>query len=115
MVILSTEENRVVYQRAKKIKVPVIHGVDSKRAVLEAWARKKGFSLQRVLYIGNDVNDVEAMSVCGFRVCPSDAYPQIKKIASLVLKSRGGEGVIRELVDDVLGIDMLNAMRGKKA
>jgi len=51
------------------------------------------------MYIGNDLNDLEVMKIVGFPVAPADAYLKIKKIAKLVTETKGGEGVIRELLD----------------
>ena len=52
-----------------------------------------------VVYIVNDLNDLEAMSSVGYPVAPADAAPAIKKIAKIVTNTRGGEGVIREFWD----------------
>ena len=97
-IILSTEANPVVVRRAEKLKIPVIHNSgDSKRQILERYCETNGFPAEKVLYIGNDLNDYEAMQICGFRACPSDAEPEIIGIADHVFTSRGGYGVVREL------------------
>ena len=48
-------------------------------------------------YVGNDINDLDAIKLVGMKICPSDAYKPILEICDLVLQSKGGEGVIREL------------------
>jgi 3-deoxy-D-manno-octulosonate 8-phosphate phosphatase KdsC-like HAD superfamily phosphatase len=55
-------------------------------------------TLKETLYIGNDINDLETMLTVGFPVCPKNAYPEIKKIAKLVIPVSGGDGVIRRLL-----------------
>ena len=55
-----------------------------------------------MVYIGNDINDFEVMKIVGFPIAPADAHPQIKKIVKVVTRAKGGEGVIRELLDKVL-------------
>ena len=68
------------------------------------------YKLNRVLYVGNDLNDYEAMKLCGYSVCPSDSHNKIKKIADIVLKTQGGKGVVRELLEDVLEIDFIKIL-----
>ena len=50
-------------------------------------------------YIGNDINDKDAMEIAGLTFCPSDAHESIKAISDHILKTKGGSGVIRELLD----------------
>ena len=46
------------------------------------------------------------MKLCGLKICPSDSNNKIKKIANIILKTKGGNGVVREFVEKVLNIDM---------
>lgn len=108
--ILSHETNPVVSARAAKLKVRAIQGSRDKRAELKALAQREHFSLSRTLFVGNDVTDLEAMRSCGMSACPSDSHPEVLKQATYRLSSRGGEGVARELVEDVLQIDMRAAV-----
>ncbi len=50
-----------------------------------------------MLYIGNDLNDLEAMRLVGYPAAPQDAATSIKGIAKIIIKKNGGDGVIREL------------------
>ena len=50
------------------------------------------------------------MKFCGFSACPSDSHHDIKNIADLVLNSKGGDGVLRELLEDVMSLDFMNIM-----
>lgn len=96
-LILSTEKNAVVKRRAEKLKIDVLNNVSDKKSCLEEYCQKHSIDLQSVLFIGNDLNDKEVMEACGYSVCPSDAAPEIKEIATFVTACKGGEGVIREL------------------
>ncbi len=98
-MILSTETNPVVSVRAKKLNLDCIHGVDDKASVLKKICLKRGLSMNEIIYVGNDVNDEEAMRLVGMPIAPSDANIVIRDLAILVLNSKGGEGVIRELSD----------------
>ena len=100
-LIISTETNTVVAARAKKLKIEVIHGSGDKKADLLDYCSRMQIELSGVLYVGNDVNDLEAMQVVGFPVAPADAHPSITAIAKHVTRAKGGEGVIKELSEYV--------------
>jgi len=100
-LIISTETNPVVEARAAKLRIEVIASCADKRMALENNCEKNGYNLQRVLYVGNDLNDLGVMKVVGFPVAPADAHPDILEISCIVTEARGGEGVVRELFDIV--------------
>jgi YrbI family 3-deoxy-D-manno-octulosonate 8-phosphate phosphatase len=99
MIILSTEENPVVTARARKIKVPVHQGVKDKAAALSALLAERGIDPARVLYVGNDLNDMGALELVGWPVAPADAHPDVLAVARKVTEARGGDGVVREIAD----------------
>ena len=96
-LILSTETNPVVVARAAKLDLPVIKGVKDKELSLTKYCREHNVDLKKVLYVGNDINDKGALEIVGLPVVPSDAHEDVSKIAKIVLESKGGEGVVREL------------------
>jgi len=97
-LILSTEKNKVVELRAKKIGIDFFNGIDNKKEFLKNYCNKNNISLKNIIYIGNDLNDLETMKITGHPVCPKDAYSEIKDISKLILAVNGGEGIIRELI-----------------
>ena len=103
--ILSTEKNLVVSQRAKKLKIKAIQGVTNKADALIELATKYEYDLKHILFVGNDLNDYEAMKLCGHTVCPSDSHMEIKELSDIVLDSKGGKGVVRELIEKTFKID----------
>ncbi len=113
MYIISTETNPVVNARAKKLKVPVLQGIKNKAELLEGVVQDNNFEFSQVCYIGNDINDYFAMKLCGLKVCPSDSHKRIIEIADVVLSSKGGHGIVRELIEDVFQIDMLEVLYTK--
>lgn len=103
-IILSTEVNPIAVYRGKKLNIPVIYNAgDSKLQILEKYCLKNEYEVKRAMYIGNDLNDIEAMSICGYRGCPSDAEPEIQTISNVRFSARGGYGVVRELYRMLLG------------
>jgi 3-deoxy-D-manno-octulosonate 8-phosphate phosphatase (KDO 8-P phosphatase) len=108
--ILSTETNLVVSARAKKLKIPVIQGIKNKADTLLTLSEIKGYNLDRILYVGNDLNDYAVMKLCGYTACPSDSHPKIKSISDIILNATGGNGVVRELLEEVLNIDFIKTL-----
>lgn len=96
-VILSTERNAVVSARGKKLDIMVIQDCQDKKSALLDLCKIYQVSLESVLYVGNDLNDLEAMKIVGFPVAPADAHPAILIFAKYVTKAAGGCGVVREL------------------
>ena len=108
--ILSTEKNLVVAERAKKLKIHALQGVSDKVKAIKIFSTENRYKLDKVLFVGNDLNDYEAMKLCGYSVCPSDSHNKIKQIADVVLKTKGGQGIVRELLEDVLEIDLIKIL-----
>ena len=108
--ILSTEKNPVVTARANKLKITALQGIQNKAEGIKELVDREGFNLQNILYVGNDLNDYKAMQLCGYTACPSDSHEMIKSIATIVLKTEGGNGVVRELLEDVLQIDFIQIL-----
>jgi 3-deoxy-D-manno-octulosonate 8-phosphate phosphatase (KDO 8-P phosphatase) len=108
--ILSTEKNSVVSARAKKIQVPAIQGSSNKVETLKGLSKELQVGLDKVFYVGNDVNDYYAMKLCGYTACPSDSHCKIKEISDVILKTSGGKGVARELLENVFNIDFIKIL-----
>lgn len=102
LLILSTETNPVVTARARKLGVEVIQASSDKSAALAAWADERGIPLDRVAYLGNDVNDLGCLHLVGWPVAVPDAHPLVLAASRLVLTSPGGAGAVRELAELVL-------------
>jgi len=112
--ILSTEKNSVVTMRAKKLKIPVIQGVSDKVLAIKELARENNYHLKNILYVGNDLNDYLVMKVCGYTACPIDSHPKIKEVSNYILSTKGGNGVVRELLEQVLNLDFIKILFSKK-
>lgn len=101
-IILTTEINPVVEARARKLSIPLLKGTEDKKKALTRFCDKSKILLKKVLYIGNDINDLEVMNSVGWPICPADASQEIRRISKLVLLKSGGRGVVRELLDNVI-------------
>ncbi|MEV0281656.1 acylneuraminate cytidylyltransferase [Streptomyces sp. NPDC050610] len=103
MLILSTEVNPVVAARAKKLQLPVLHGIDRKDLALKQWCEEQGIAPERVLYVGNDVNDLPCFDLVGWPVAVAGAHDVVRGAARAVTSAPGGGGAIREIAAWILG------------
>ena len=104
--IVTSEDTKIVENRAKKLKVDYLY--QGKRdggklsAALEI-CKLENISIEEVAYIGDDVNCFELLSNVGFPACPADAVDKIKAIPNIrIMQKKGGEGAVREYVDYIL-------------
>lgn len=100
-MILTTETNPVVRARAAKLGLEIIDSCDDKRSALQDYCTRNRIDLKRVAYVGNDVNDLGAMELVGFPIAPADAHSEVQKRAWGLTRTRGGEGVIKELAERI--------------
>lgn len=101
--IITGEDVNLNRRRAEKLKLDIIEsGCTDKLSVVSALCEKRGISLNNVVYVGDDINDVSVISSVGWGCAPADACREAKEAARYVSKSIGGQGVIREIVEDIL-------------
>jgi YrbI family 3-deoxy-D-manno-octulosonate 8-phosphate phosphatase len=101
-IIMTTERNEVAVHRARKLRVPILPAVPDKGFAIDALSRERGVNPAHMMFVGNDINDLAAMNRVGYPVAVADAHPAVKDAAKLVLRTRGGHGVAREVVNLVL-------------
>lgn len=101
--IITSENTQIVSRRAAKLRFDfVMQGITDKEEALRRMAGKAGIDLSRILYVGDDVNDLPALRIAGLTACPGDAVEAVRQSVDLLLTSRGGEGVVRELCELLL-------------
>jgi YrbI family 3-deoxy-D-manno-octulosonate 8-phosphate phosphatase len=103
-IIMSTETNPVVSQRASKLKVAVLQAVADKGTELTSYCAEHGIPLNQVAFVGNDLNDLPAMAVAGCSIAPADSHQEVLKRAHVRLRTKGGHGVAREIVEEHLNL-----------
>lgn len=113
VIILSTEKNSVVTKRAQKLQVLVRQGINNKLESIKELAHEKELDLKRIFYIGNDLNDYAAMQACGFSACPLDSHSKIKEISTFILDTKGGDGVVRDFVENIIELEILEILYGE--
>lgn len=101
--IVTSENTKLNKRRAEKLQLDVLEqGCKNKLQTVESLCRKYNISLNNVVYVGDDLNDIEVLKNVGIACCPADAIGVVQEISKYITKAKGGEGVIREIVDKVL-------------
>lgn len=101
--IVTSESVELNKRRAGKLKLDVVEtGCTDKASAIKKIAEKYGVQLDNVVYIGDDINDLDAIKMVGFGCCPADAQKVIVENADYVTKAKGGEGIIREVANLLL-------------
>jgi 3-deoxy-D-manno-octulosonate 8-phosphate phosphatase (KDO 8-P phosphatase) len=80
----------------------VYTGVSEKLPVFERWLDKRGLKADEVLYMGDDMPDYPVMEKTGIPVCPKDAVEEIKGLCKYISDKNGGEGCVRDVMEQVL-------------
>lgn len=101
--LITQEKTALVARRGEKLGIPEVHqGVQDKRDRLQELAVKYGLSLEHVAFMGDDVNDVEALRAVGFAAAPADCMEVVRQAVHYVCRKKGGEGAVREVADLIL-------------
>jgi len=104
--IITSENTKIVENRAKKLKIDYLYQGKREGGKLSAAkeiCEKEGFSLSETAYIGDDINCIELLSAVGLAACPTDAADKVKSIPNIIILSKkGGEGAVREFSNLVL-------------
>ena len=103
VVIITGEKSQIVLNRAKKLLIKdVFIGIKKKELLLPKICKKYKIKKNNVVYIGDDINDLNIMQQVGFSASPKDGISIVKKKSNYVCKVKGGEGVLREVADMII-------------
>lgn len=99
-VIITGRISDIVSIRAKELGIKYCYqGISNKKEKLLELLYNLNIPHKEVAYIGDDLNDLEIMNICGLKSCPADAVSEIKQICDYICKSSGGHGAVREFID----------------
>lgn len=104
-IIITGRSSEIVARRCEELGIKeLFQGVADKVVCLIEFCEKKGISPLDCAYIGDDLNDLECMSICGHTAAPSDAMKAVKDKVDYVCETRGGEGAVREYCDYLINL-----------
>ncbi len=98
-IILSTEKNKVVSKRASKLNITCFQGIQDKEKKIKNWAKKNKYNLEQFAFVGNDLNDLEALRIVGVPIITNDAVADLQTYKFNKTKSNGGNGAVREVCE----------------
>ena len=103
IAIITGGRSREVRERYMGLGITdIFQGVSVKLDTYSDWLIREGLKDEEVLYMGDDIPDYEVMSRCGLPACPADAAPEIRDISRYVSPICGGQGCVRDVIEQVL-------------
>jgi len=106
IVVISGGSGKGVSLRLEKLGITdVFLQVENKKQVLEVFMKEHQLNWKNILFMGDDVPDLELMKLSGLSCAPADAVPEIRQIAKYISSYNGGEGCVRDVIEKVLKLN----------
>ena len=101
--VISGGNSPQVKERLSKLGVEDVYmPVENKLEKLKELINKYQLQKEEILYMGDDIPDLEVMQYCGLACCPVDAVSEIKTISRYISPLKGGEGCVRDVIEKVM-------------
>ena len=105
VVVISGGFSKSVENRFAALKIKhVFLGVGDKLTKFNEFVEKHQLNPRKIVYMGDDIPDYKVMQQVGVPVCPADAVEEIKDISIYISDKRGGEGCVRDIIEQVLKV-----------
>ncbi len=103
IVIISGGVSGLVKDRLSKLGIQHIYmGIHNKKEILTQFIAENNYQLNEVLYMGDDIPDVQPMKLVGLPCAPADAVLEVKEISQFISPLAGGQGCVRDVIEKVL-------------
>ena len=103
--IISGGTNKGVKERLKDLGIEEIFlGEHTKKDTYDKLIRKYNLKKNEIVYMGDDIPDIPVMKKIGVPCCPNDAVPDVKQISIYISKKNGGQGCIRDIIEQTLRV-----------
>lgn len=105
VAVITGSQDAGMELRLKHLGVTEFHQqVKSKSNSLLNLIQKYSLSQNEVLFMGDDIPDLEAFEICGVSACPADAVSELIQRADYIAIKTGGNGCVREIIEKVLKV-----------
>jgi 3-deoxy-D-manno-octulosonate 8-phosphate phosphatase (KDO 8-P phosphatase) len=105
VIVISGGTSEPVIDRLHKLGISEVYmTVSDKKQFLETMMKKKALKWDEMLYMADDLPDLEVMKYCGVSACPADAVMEIREVADYISPINGGLGCVREVIEKVLKV-----------
>ena len=99
LMVLTGRECQATTRRMQEMKFDyIVQNIKDKATYLAGFMTINGITGEEVGYIGDDLNDLPPMKLCGFVGCPADACDEVKACADYVSQAKGGSGAVRDVI-----------------
>jgi 3-deoxy-D-manno-octulosonate 8-phosphate phosphatase (KDO 8-P phosphatase) len=103
VIVISGGNSPEVKERLNKLGVAnVWMQVEDKKNILQNFMQENNLQQSEVLFMGDDIPDLDAMNFVGLPCCPSDGAVEIKAISKYISPLQGGVGCVREVIEKVM-------------
>lgn len=106
--IISGAKGIALTKRFKGLGIKHVYlAIDDKIATFNAFLKEQNLSANEILYMGDDIPDMEVMSLVKIATCPADAVEEVKQISQYISPKNGGQGAVRDVIEKVLRVQNL--------
>lgn len=103
VLVISGGQSEAVRLRLEKLGVQDVHlKVEDKLSILKQYKDQHQLQWEEMLFMGDDIPDLEVMTIAGLACAPADAAPEIKRIAAYISPHAGGQGCVRQIIEKVM-------------
>lgn len=108
IAIISGADCYTIRQRMAPLGITDIYlNASDKLPVLKEWMTVNGLAPEEIAFVGDDIPDIPPMRAIGLPVAPADAATEVKCIARYISPFAGGQGVARDLLEQILKMQNL--------
>jgi 3-deoxy-D-manno-octulosonate 8-phosphate phosphatase (KDO 8-P phosphatase) len=106
VVIISGAYSKPVVDRMHYLGITEIFtAVKNKKEFLLNYCKEQDLNVEDLLFMGDDLPDIEAMQTAGLCCCPADAAAEIQEIAHYISPVKGGYGCVRDVIEKILRLN----------
>lgn len=103
VAVISGATNAPVIDRLNKLGIKDVQmGVEHKDVFIKEYQHQHQLKREEILFMGDDMPDIAAMKMAGLATCPADAIGEIKELAAYISPNKGGEGCVRDVIEQVM-------------
>jgi len=106
IIVMTGRECEATVRRMEELKVDYLfQNIKNKKERLKEFMYENNIAKEEIAYIGDDLNDLSAMTLAGFIACPADSCKEVIQLADYVSPVMGGYGAVRNIVEHLLSAD----------
>ena len=106
VIVISGSYSEEAKSRLEKLGISKVYfSINNKFEFLSSLLKKEQLTWEKILFMGDDLPDLQAMEEVGVACCPADAVSEIKSISHYISPVKGGKGCVRDVIEKVLKLN----------